>query len=479
MRTIPAALARPRVAARGAVLRGRVLHATVVLAAVLVAAVLVAACTPSGAGRATGSPAGASAAGAPGSATGTAGSPAPTPVSVTAAPSTRPPASASPGETDGAGTAATPSPILPIADRVTLSLQEVAGGFGGSPVYATGDGTGSGRLYVVEQTGVVRAIEPDGTVRRDPFLDMTGRISAGGERGLLGLAFHPRYGENGLFYIDYTDRSGDTVISEMRRAAGSAVRADRASERVLLRIDQPYPNHNGGMIDFGPDGFLYAGMGDGGSAGDPENRAQDLSTLLGKILRIDVDRRDPGLRYAVPADNPFVGRTGARGEIWASGLRNPWRFSFDRETGDLWVGDVGQDAWEEVDRLAAAEGGGRGADLGWRLMEGRACYDPPTGCPTEGLTMPLAFYGHDMGCAITGGYVYRGSVQPALAGLYLFSDSCSGLIWAVDATGPDTQEPAVLLDTGRPIVSFGRGDDGELYVVDIGGAVSRVVGTAK
>jgi glucose/arabinose dehydrogenase len=279
--------------------------------------------------------------------------------------------------------------------------------------------------------------------------------------------------------VDYTDRDGNTVIAEMRRASGSAVRADPASERVILRIDQPYPNHNGGMIDFGPDGFLYVGMGDGGAGGDPENRARDLSTLLGKILRIDVDGRDPGLEYAVPGDNPYVGRAGARPEIWASGVRNPWRFSFDPRTGDLWVGDVGQSAWEEVDRLTAATGGGRGADLGWRLMEGRACYDPPSGCPTDGLTMPLAVYGHDLGCAVTGGHVYRGAAQPALDGVYLFSDSCSGRIWALDAAGPDAQEPVVLAETGRPIVSFGRGDDGELYVVDIGGAVLRVVGTAK
>ena len=192
-----------------------------------------------------------------------------------------------------------------------------------------------------------------------------------------------------------------------------------------------------------------------------------------------MDGRDSGLAYAIPADNPFVGRAGARPEIWAWGLRNPWRFSFDPGTGDLWIGDVGQGAWEEIDRLAAASGGGRGANLGWRLMEGPACYDPAEGCPTDGLTMPLAAYDHDVGCAVTSGYVYRGQAQPALDGVFLFSDSCSGRVWGVDAAGPDAQEPVLLLETGRSVVSFGSGDDGELYVVDIGGRVLRVVATAK
>ena len=219
------------------------------------------------------------------------------------------------------------------------------------------------------------------------------------------------------------------------------------------------------------------GLGDGGSGGDPENRAQDLGTLLGKILRIDVDGRDPGLAYAIPSSNPFVGRTGARPEIWLYGVRNPWRFSFDAKTGDLWVGDVGQSAWEEVDRLTAASGGGAGADLGWRLMEGRACYDPATGCERPGLVMPVAVYGHDAGCAVTGGYVARGAAQAAIDGTYLFSDSCSGRLWGLKAAGPDQQEPILLAETGRPVVSFGQGDDGALYVVDMGGSILKVVAT--
>ncbi len=365
----------------------------------------------------------------------------------------------------------------PAAGRASVSLAKVAGGFT-APLFATGDGSGSGRLYVVEQGGTVRVVGSDGTVLPTPFLDISSEVSAGGERGLLGLAFHPSYASNGLFYVDYTDRDGNTVVAEMRRAANAPDRADTGTERVLLRVEQPYPNHNGGMLAFGPDGYLYVGLGDGGSGGDPQNRAQDLGTLLGKILRIDVDGRDPGLGYAVPASNPFVGKAGVRPEIWLSGVRNPWRFSFDAKTGDLWVGDVGQSTWEEVDRMTAASGGGAGANLGWRLMEGRACYDPPTGCSTDGLTLPVAVYGHDVGCAITGGYVYRGDRSPAIDGTYLFSDSCSGRIWGLDAAGPDEQQPVLLAETGRPIVSFAQGDDGALYVVDIAdGSLLRVDAT--
>jgi glucose/arabinose dehydrogenase len=365
------------------------------------------------------------------------------------------------------------------ADRISLSLEPVASGFA-SPVFVAGDGTGAGRLYVVEQAGRIRIIGPDGTVGADPFLDISGRISTGGERGLLGLAFHPSYASDGRFYVDYTDPDGNTAISEMRRSAASPLVADPASERVLLRIDQPYPNHNGGMLAFGPDGDLYVGMGDGGSAGDPEDRAQDRSTLLGKILRIDVDHPDAGRAYGIPTTNPAAAVAGARPEVWASGVRNPWRFSFDQTTGDLWIGDVGQDSWEEVDRLTAASGGGRGADLGWRLMEGRACYDPPSGCATGGLTAPLAVYGHGPDCAVTGGYVYRGTQSPAIAGAYLFGDYCSGRIRALDAAGPDVQDPSLLLQSGHALSSFGQGDDGELYVADVtSGEILHIVATRR
>ena len=355
-----------------------------------------------------------------------------------------------------------------------LTLTHVADGLV-SPVFVTGAGTGDGRLYVVEQGGRIRVVEPDGSLRAEPFVDLSDRISSGGERGLLGLAFHPRYASNGRLFVDYTDRDGNTVVSELRRSADDPLRADPASERVVLRVDQPYPNHNGGMVAFGPDGYLYVGMGDGGSGGDPENRAQDPAQLLGKILRIDVDRAGDGTPYAIPPDNPYADGSGGRPEIWSLGVRNPWRFSFDRQTGDLWIGDVGQSEWEEVDRATAASGGGNGANYGWRLMEGFACYDPAVGCPTEGLTLPMAAYGHGEGCAVTGGYVYRGPASPELRGAYVFGDYCSGRIWALDAAGPDRQDPAVLIDSGLSISSFGEGDDGALYVTDLGqGAVLRI-----
>ena len=425
------------------------------------------ACTPAGSGRAPG-PSGTPMA----PAASTVGGP-----SASVAPASSPTAQGSGAPAAPSAAPSAPSVSAPTAGPASVSLAKVAGGFT-SPLFATGDGSGSGRLYVVEQGGTIRVVAADGTVLQTPFLDISSGVSAGGERGLLGLAFHPSYASNGLFYVDYTDRDGNTVVAEMRRAADAPDRSDPGSERVLLRVDQPYPNHNGGMLAFGPDGYLYVGLGDGGSGGDPQNRAQDLGTLLGKILRIDVDARDPGLEYAIPSSNPFVGTTGARPEIWLSGVRNPWRFSFDARTGDLWVGDVGQSAWEEVDRLTAASGGGAGANLGWRLMEGHACYDPPTGCGTDGLTLPVAVYDHDAGCAITGGYVDRGERSPAIDGTYLFSDSCSGRIWGLDAAGPDEQQPVLLAETGRPIVSFAQGDDGTLFVVDIAdGSVLRVDAT--
>jgi glucose/arabinose dehydrogenase len=234
------------------------------------------------------------------------------------------------------------------------------------------------------------------------------------------------------------------------------------------------------MVAFGPDGYLYVGMGDGGSGGDPENRAQDTGALLGKILRIDVDHPTSGRAFGIPETNPFADGAGGRPEIWALGLRNPWRFSFDRTTGDLWIGDVGQSSWEEIDLARAGAGGGRGENYGWRLVEGRACYDPPSGCATGGLTEPVAVYGHDAGCAVIGGYAYRGTASPALAGLYLFGDSCNGRIWGLDATGLPIQEPVLLLESGRAISSFGQGDGGELYLTDRGsGELFRIVATAR
>jgi len=461
-------LARPADGPARASRIGALLAILAILAAV---AVVLAACTSPSAGRfvSPGASVAPSAAASP---------PAVASAAPSRAPATTPAATpGATGATDGPGPSASVETSF-AASGVRLSESQVTGGLV-SPVFVTGAGTGDGRLYVVEQGGTVRVVEPDGSLRAEPFLDVSDRISSGGERGLLGLAFHPRYASNGRLFVDYTDRDGNTVVGELQRSAGDPLRADPATERVLLRIEQPYANHNGGMVAFGPDGYLYVGMGDGGSGGDPENRAQDPTKLLGKILRIDVDRTGDGAPYAIPSDNPYADGAGGRPEIWALGVRNPWRFSFDRAAGDLWIGDVGQGAWEEVDRSTQATGGGRGANFGWRLMEGFTCYDPAEGCPTAGLTLPVAVYGHDVGCAVTGGYVYRGTGSPTLAGGYLFGDYCSGRIWALDAAGPARQDPVLLLEGGLSISSFGEGDNGELYITDISkGALYRLVATA-
>ena len=279
-----------------------------------------------------------------------------------------------------------------------IALQSVATGLD-SPVFVGNAGDGSGRLFVIEQAGRIRIVQ-NGKLASQPFLDIRDRVSDGGERGLLGLGFHPGYGKSGesRFYVDYTDLKGDTVIAEYRGgASGDPNRADPASEKVLLHIDQPFPNHNGGGTLFGPDGFLYIGMGDGGSGGDPMGNGQRLDTLLGKILRIDVDHPSSGLPYGVPDDNPFTAGGSDRAEIWAYGLRNPWRFSFDRGNGDLWIGDVGQNRFEEVDRATQEDGLGRGADYGWNIMEGAHCYPSGNACDRTPYVLPVTEYDHSSG----------------------------------------------------------------------------------
>ncbi len=361
----------------------------------------------------------------------------------------------------------TARPTAPVA---AVGLELVAEGLA-SPLFAGSAGDGSGRLFVVEQGGRVRVIR-DGRLLAEPFLDLTDRVASGGERGLLGLAFAPTFAVDGRLYVDYTDLAGNTVVSELRAADPAADRVDAGSERVLLHIDQPFPNHNGGALATGPDGLLWIATGDGGSGGDPLDNGQSLDTLLGKLLRID-PRPAGGAPYGIPADNPFAGRPGARGEIWAYGLRNPWRFSFDRATGDLWIGDVGQGRFEEVDRWPA--GSPAGPDFGWRLMEAGACFEPAQGCDRAGLVAPVAEYGHDLGCAITGGYVYRGAAIAGLAGTYLYADFCSGTIWGLDAA-EEHPAPRVLLESGLAVASFGEDEAGELSVVDLaGGRVFRVV----
>lgn len=335
------------------------------------------------------------------------------------------------------------------------------------PLYLTHAGDGSGRLFVVEQAGRIRILT-QGTLQSIPFLDINERVLAGGERGLLGLAFHPDYTRNGRFFVSYTRQpDGATVVAEYRRDAKTN-QADQR-ERVVLMVPQPFANHNGGMIAFGPDRALYIGRGDGGGRGDPDNRAQNPHDLLGKMLRLDVDRGEP---YAIPADNPFMSG-GGRPEVYAFGLRNPWRFSFDRETRSLWVGDVGQYAWEEVDLVV------RGGNYGWRRMEGRHCFLPQTDCDGSEIQSPILEYGHKAGrCSITGGYVYRGPSQLALKGLYLYGDYCSGEIFGArvepEMRPNPGQNPQVLLRTGLRISSFGEDEAGEVYVVDHGGGIYRV-----
>jgi glucose/arabinose dehydrogenase len=326
------------------------------------------------------------------------------------------------------------------------------------PVHVAHAGDGSGRLFIVEQAGRIR-VSRGGVLLPVPFLDISSRVGCCGERGLLSVAFPPGYGSKRYFYVDYTNTSGNTVISRFRLSSDPDV-ADPGSERILLTITQPYPNHNGGQLVFGPDGYLYIGMGDGGSAGDPQNNAQDPASLLGKILRIDVESgTEP---YAVPASNPFAGRTGYRGEIWALGLRNPWRFSFDSRTGDLYVADVGQNQYEEVDFQPAGSSGGE--NYGWRIMEAGHCFNPDP-CTQTGLVQPVFEYAHTQGCSVTGGFVYRGALYPRMQGLYFLSDYCSGRVWALRRTGISWQS-AQLLPGSFAVSTFGEDEAGNVYVAD-------------
>lgn len=327
---------------------------------------------------------------------------------------------------------------------------------------AAGDGTG--RLFIVEQAGRVRVVQ-DGQLLSVPYLDITDRVgSRANEQGLLGLAFHPRYAENGFFYVNYTDLNGDTVIARFQVSSSDPNRADPGSEYRLLSVPQPYPNHNGGAVAFGPDGYLYLGLGDGGSAGDPQGNGQSLNTLLGKILRLDVDRGEP---YAIPADNPFA-NGGGRPEIWAYGLRNPWRLSFDRLTGDLYIGDVGQNQIEEIDFLPAGAPGE--ANFGWAFYEGTSPYEGTPPADVQ-LIPPVAEYRHDMGCSVTGGVVYRGSRLPAWQGIYLFGDYCSGLVWGLVQDAQGAWQSQMLFGPVGRITSFGQDENGEVYLVDQAGVV--------
>jgi glucose/arabinose dehydrogenase len=318
----------------------------------------------------------------------------------------------------------------------------------------TNAGDGSNRLFLVEQRGRIFILK-DGTILEKPFLSMQGKLASAQEQGLLSLAFAPDYAESGNFYVWYTALSGGTVLSRFRVSEDPDV-ADPGSEQVILPVAQPFDNHNGGRLQFGPDGMLYLGLGDGGAANDPDQRAQDGSTLLGKLIRIDVDPAHQ--TYAIPADNPFVGNGNFRDEIWALGLRNPWKISFDTMTGDLFIADVGQNQREEVNFQPADSTGGE--NYGWDIMEGTRCV--PLNCDLASFELPVAEYDHDLGCSITGGEMYRGSAYPGLYGTYLFGDWCSGNIWGLKHDG--SQWVTTLLTTfGSALTSFGLGEDGSMY----------------
>ncbi|HEY3258143.1 MAG TPA: PQQ-dependent sugar dehydrogenase, partial [Gemmatimonadaceae bacterium] len=320
----------------------------------------------------------------------------------------------------------------------------------------------------VEQAGRIRIIK-NGQLLATPFLDISSRVSSGGERGLLSVAFHPSYASNGVFFVNFTDLAGNTHIERFSVSSNPDL-ANAGSSKLILAVAQPFANHNGGLNLFGPDGMLYIGLGDGGFGGDPQGNGQNLGTLLGKILRVDVDHGDP---YAIPADNPFVGRSGVRGEIWAYGLRNPWRFAFDKPGGLLYVADVGQDRFEEVDVVATDAGG---INYGWNTMEGSTCF-MTTSCSQTGLELPALVYDHSNGaCSITGGYVYRGTLITDLIGHYLYSDYCAGFLKSFRyQDGMATEQRTYEVGSIGSITSFGQDAAGELYMTSSNGRVYRLV----
>ncbi|OGO33359.1 MAG: hypothetical protein A2Z16_10605 [Chloroflexi bacterium RBG_16_54_18] len=358
--------------------------------------------------------------------------------------------------------AQTTAPILPdvntfLPDGKLYNWRVVESGLD-RPVGVTNAGDGSQRIFILEQPGRIQIIREE-TLAPIPFLDIAARVgSQGFEQGLLGLAFHPDFSQNGTFFVNYTDLNGDTVIARFQVTGDNIDQADPGSEQRLLLVKQPYRNHNGGGIVFGPDGYLYIGLGDGGSAGDPQNNAQSVNSLLGKILRIDVDQGDP---YGIPLDNPNVHEAGMP-EIWAYGLRNPWRFSFDRLSEDLYIADVGQSQWEEINFLPAGSPGG--INFGWRFFEGMHPYQDSPLSGTE-ITSPVAEYAHNLGCSVTGGVVYRGERLPEFQGIYLFGDYCGQRVWGLTRSTEGNWINSVLFEGLGSITSFGEDEVGEVYLV--------------
>ena len=389
-------------------------------------------------------------------------------------------------------------PFILFAEEKNLSSVLIADGYK-KPVFITSYPNNAKLLYIVEQAGLIKIIN-DGKKLSRPFFDINKRVvnpnRPGDERGLLGFAFHPNHTNNGKFYINYMDNDGNTIISEF--STNSKLRADHKSERIILKLKQPYGNHNGGDIQFGPDGYLYISIGDGGKAGDPLNAGQDLSSLFGKIIRIDIEQKP----YGIPKSNPFFGQKDKREEIWAWGLRNVWRFSFDKQTGDKYLADVGQNKWEEVNFEPASSKGG--LNYGWRIMEANHCYDPKENCPTEGLIKPIIEYPNDAnhpafafriieelsfsetdveGCSVTGGYVYRGQKIKSMQGQYIFGDYCSGNIWTlkvVNGKAINFKNRTEEINIGGGefttyISSFGQDSDGEIYIIDYNGGIYKLI----
>ncbi|NDL67475.1 PQQ-dependent sugar dehydrogenase [Clostridiales bacterium F-3ap] len=359
--------------------------------------------------------------------------------------------------------------VLPEPEKVAgrFALEEAFPGVSfNRPLDLQHAGDGSGRIFVVEKQGVIFVLPGPGAGVGEMFLDLRSRVDdSGSEMGLLGLAFHPEFSRNGFLYVNYTEASR-TVVA---RFTATGDRADPGSGTTILAYGQPARNHNGGQLAFGPDGYLYIASGDGGGAGDPQGYGQDRKSLLGKILRIDVDRSGPQGNYAIPPDNPFVGNgEGFREEIHAYGLRNPWRFSFDYPTGRLWAADVGQNRMEEINLIQS------GGNYGWNIMEGTLCHNPSTGCNPEGLELPVFEYGHSLGRSITGGHVYRGSSLPTLGGAYVYGDYVSGRIWGLWYLDRETMANHLLVETGRNIASFGVDEAGELYVAAFDGRIYRL-----
>jgi glucose/arabinose dehydrogenase len=378
----------------------------------------------------------------------------------TARPGTSAPGSST-GSFDASGVAIAVEPFATIA---------------GAPLAMAAPKDGTGRLFVAAQDGQVWVVSRDGATSQAPTLDIRPLVTSGGERGLLGLALHPDFPDDPRAFVDYTDRNGNTVVASYTVDPSNPDRLDPGSAVDILHVGQPYANHNGGGLAFGPNGYLYVTLGDGGGGGDPQGNAQRLDTTLGKILRIDVDASSGGRRYGIPAGNPFVGDPFAHPEIWLYGLRNPWRLSFDRQTRDLWIGDVGQGAREEID---VARAGVAGVNFGWNRMEGSSCYGGSRDCDQSGLTLPVAEYGHDLGCTVIGGYVYRGAAYPILQGGYLFADYCKGTIWALDSAVTQLTPAIVVGQTDGSVSSFGEDADGELYLMNLHGTIGRVVASPR